>query len=367
MQRRVGIRNGSLEKTKFIMTIDTTKAGSASDTFILRCGNIGTYNATIEWGDGSTSTITTFNDTDLTHVYSVGGVYQIKISGSLPWIYYQNSGDVKKLISINQWGILPFTSFDRSFSGCSNLDILATDVPDFSVIKAMGGAFSNCTSLTNFPFAGADFSNVIEWNQSGLSAFYNCTSLTSIDMTGMLMNTTNSYTFTNQFQSCTNLTSVIGFNTLNFSKCTNIGDTFRSSGLTSIDMSGMDFSSCTSFIRLFFSCTNLDYGDFTDITLNSIGNINIQQVFNGLGTSNLIGLDTWNIEKVNIFNSFMNGTTITTTEYDKILIAWDSQDVVNGLYVNFGSSKYTLGSAAATARAGLIANDLWTITDGGGI
>ena len=61
----------------FLMTIDTTQAGSASDTFILPCGNIGIYNAVIDWGDGSTSNITSYNDADLTHVYSVSGIYQI--------------------------------------------------------------------------------------------------------------------------------------------------------------------------------------------------------------------------------------------------------------------------------------------------
>jgi len=81
----------------------------------------------------------------------------------------------------------------------------------------------------------------------------------------------------------------------------------------------------------------------------------------------IIGLDTWNIEYVNNFTGFMSSTQMTTVEYDKLLISWDSQDAVNNLAVNFGTSKYTLGSSAETARAGLIANDLWTITDGGGI
>ena len=56
-QIRVGIKDGSLEKRKFIFTINTENAGSASDTFILGAGNLGVYNATIEWGDGTTSTI----------------------------------------------------------------------------------------------------------------------------------------------------------------------------------------------------------------------------------------------------------------------------------------------------------------------
>lgn len=351
----------------FLMTIDTTQAGSASNTFILPCLNTGVYNATIDWGDGSTSVITTFNDADLTHVYSVGGTYQIAITGSLPNIYFNNGGDKLKVISIDNWGVLPFIAFDRSFSGCSNLDILATDTPDFSVIGAMGGAFNGCTSLTNFPFAGADFSNVTQWTQSGFSAFYGCTSLTSIDMTGMLMNTSTSYTFASQFYNCTNLSIVTGFNTLNLSKCTTIAETFRGCDIIELDMSDLNLSSCTDFTRMLRQNTNMTDLDLTGITLNSVSNINMTQTLQVLGTTNIIGLDTWNIEKVTSFNTFMGETSTTTVEYDKLLISWDSQDAVNSLAVNFGTSTYTLGGAAATARASLISTDLWTITDGGGI
>jgi hypothetical protein len=33
--------------------------------------------------------------------------------------------------------------------------------------------------------------------------------------------------------------------------------------------------------------------------------------------------------------------------------------------MDFGNSKYTAGSAAETARANIIANDGWAISDGG--
>jgi hypothetical protein len=104
-----------------IMTIDTTKAGSANDTFVLPCYNTGVYDAKINWGDGTTSTITSWNDADLTHVYSASGVYTIRIYGSLPTIYFNRSGDKLKVTNILKWGDVVFSSCSQMFSGCSNL------------------------------------------------------------------------------------------------------------------------------------------------------------------------------------------------------------------------------------------------------
>ena len=272
---------GGAISTDFLMTIDTTKAGSASNTFILRCGSLGVYNAIIDWGDGSTSEITTYNDADLTHVYTTGGTYQISISGVLPYILFENVGDKLKVISIDNWGTNQWRSFQYSFWGCSNMAYLATDSPDLSLVTNLGYIFLSCSSITSIDISSWDTSTI------------------------------------------TNMALMFALNT----------------SATLIDVTGIDTSNVT----------------------------NLFQTFANNGVRNIVGLDTWNIEKVTQFSNFMAATTITTVEYDKLLIAWDSQDAVNSRSVNFGGSKYTLGSAAATARAGLITNDLWTITDGGGI
>jgi surface protein len=283
--RLFGGGGGGAISTDFLMTIDTTKAGSASNTFVLRCGNLGVYNAIIDWGDGSTSEITTYNDADLTHVYSVGGTYQISISGVLPYILFENVGDKLKVLSIDNWGTNQWRNFKFSFWGCSNMDYLATDAPDLSLVQVPLGNLSYM--------------------------FLSCSSITSIDITSWDTST------------ITNMALMFALNT----------------SATLIDVTGIDTSNVT----------------------------NLFQTFANGGVKNIVGLDTWDIEKVTSFSNFMAATTITTVEYDKLLIAWDGQDAVNSLAVNFGGSKYTLGSAAATARASLISTDLWTITDGGGI
>ncbi|MFY8169877.1 MAG: BspA family leucine-rich repeat surface protein [Candidatus Fonsibacter sp.] len=314
------MNRGSAISTDFIMTIDTTKAGSASNTFILRCSNYGVYSAIIDWGDGSTSTITTYNDADLTHIYSVGGVYTVKISGHLPWIGFADTGDKLKVMSIENWGGNEWESFDNSFFGCSNMVVNALDVPNLSNLTYLSDGrlyrtFRGCTSISTI-------SNFNQWD-----------------------------------------TSLIKFTVGMFMGCT---------GLTSLDMSNMDFSICTSFgsgtaDSMFNGCTNLDIVNVTDMLINTSASVSVHSMFYNCGFFDLVGLDTWNISTINNYTSFLQLSTITTVEYDELLIAWDSQDAVNSLAVNFGSSKYTLASASATARAGLIANDLWTITDGGGI
>ncbi len=47
------------------------------------------------------------------------------------------------------------------------------------------------------------------------------------------------------------------------------------------------------------------------------------------------------------------------------IIGWSALNTVNGLTVEFGTSKYS--TSAAAARASLITDDSWTINDGGAV
>ena len=475
-QIRVGIKDGSLEKRKFIFTIDTKKPGSASDTFVLPCGNIGVYNATIEWGDGTTSTITSYNDPDLTHVYSTPGIYTVKVLGTLPHIRFNSGGDSLKLMSINNWGNNEWRTMSGSFRSCSNLEIYATDVPNTSLVTSLTSTFQGCTSLTSFSMKNWDLSSCTTFGGGYQGTFNNCTSMVTFDFTGCKLNTTTNITMREAFWGCSSLSSVVGFNTVDTSKVTSLYYTFKGcSSLTTLDMSGMDLSNCSDTTQMFLGCTSLtsldmsnitfrsagvklqstfqstpnlttitgienwvitpsniistfrgcgltgdldltgwdvsnvtstsntfsptpnltslnvsgwdlsscttfgnryagmfngcgaDSIDVTGITIRTSGPVIMYEAFYGLGICDVVGLDTWDISTVSIMNDFLRGSTITTTEYDKLLVAWDNLDPVDGLSVNFGTSKYTSGSAAETSRSNLISNDLWTITDGGGI
>jgi len=84
--------------------------------------------------------------------------------------------------------------------------------------------------------------------------------------------------------------------------------------------------------------------------------------------TDIIGVEDFNIEgldAVGDLNNFMINVTLPTARYDALLINWDAQEPFDAMTPNFGSSTYTGGGTAAAARANLISNDGWTITDGG--
>src|SRR6056297_2297431 len=111
----------------FTFTIDTTK-GDGDNTFQLplRSGYI--YDFEVDWGDGSLDTITSYNQAETDHTYSIVGVYQIKIKGTCQAWYFNNGGDKDKPTIIEQWGQVDWRDMNSAFFGCSNLvSVTATD------------------------------------------------------------------------------------------------------------------------------------------------------------------------------------------------------------------------------------------------
>jgi hypothetical protein len=74
-------------------------------------------------------------------------------------------------------------------------------------------------------------------------------------------------------------------------------------------------------------------------------------------------LGTWNIENVtNMTNMFLN-VTLSTVNYNSILIGWAAQSVKTGVNFHGGDSTYSAGTANAARETLLTSN--WVITDGG--
>lgn len=143
----------------FVFTVDTTKAGSGSDTIILPIA-AGTTNVYVNWGDGYTDTYVSAGNK--THTYSASGVYTIKIRGEWTGLQFANVGDCLKMISVTQWGAVVWKSFFQAFMGCQNLDFTATDIPQ--------------VSLTNMSFASAfyqtKYNKSVSWIPPGVTSYF---------------------------------------------------------------------------------------------------------------------------------------------------------------------------------------------------
>lgn len=272
-----------LSSDVFITKWDTTKSGvSSSNQIKLPLVSGGTYDFSVDFGDGTIKQITSYNQADVTHTYDNPGIYTVKIKGSIKGWFFGNAGDKLKLLEIAQWGPLKLVNSNSGyFQGCSNMVITAIDVLDLTGITTFKNMFRDCTSLTSFDVSQWDVSLITEL----AVMFYGCTNLSELDV------------------------------------------------------SRWKTKSVTTVAYMFYNCLSLDN----------------------------VPISSWDITNLTTANNLMTNTRLTTTVYDKLLIAWASQSVHSGVSIDFGSSLYTAGGEAEAARNTLVTIKGWTISDGGSI
>lgn len=132
-----GLQTISFAQNEFITTWETT---TNNQEITIPTFSEETYNYTVDWGDGTTVNNVT---TDAKHTYTAKGLYTVKISGTFPRIYFNNSGNRSNIKSIENWGTNVWTSMKRAFSGTSFLKNNATDVPNLSGVTGMSEMFVN--------------------------------------------------------------------------------------------------------------------------------------------------------------------------------------------------------------------------------
>ena len=145
---------------------DTSKG--AGDGVSLPLVSGGDYDFTVDWGDGNTSTVTSFNDVDKSHTYASGGVYTVNISGKIKGFSFSNGGDKDKFIRIENWGVLNLGNGGRYFQGASNfVDIKG--VPDLTGMTNFDRMFENAVKF-NGDVSGWNTENITNMNEVFRSA-----------------------------------------------------------------------------------------------------------------------------------------------------------------------------------------------------
>ena len=167
-----GSAGGAIEA--FISVWATTVV---DETITIPCQNFGTFNAVVDWGDGTpTSTITTYNDADLAHEYAAIGEHTISITGTFPNIYLNFGSqryNIKKVLNL---GTVGWTRLNNAFRGCATLSEFTVGSTDTSAVTTMAIMFDSCIELTSIDVYSFDTANVT--NMNGM--FANCNALTSI-------------------------------------------------------------------------------------------------------------------------------------------------------------------------------------------
>jgi len=306
----------------FIIEIDTTKEGSASDTMIIPIYGTDFCDCVVDWGDGTADSYSGLTP-NIQHTYDIGGEKIIKINGIFPRISFHNTGDKNKLIRILNWGNYgkDTTNQDYAFYGCNNLYEMAEDIDFFNSLLSSKYMFRYC-SLSSLPDKLR-----LDSLTDGQSMFkYNELTVLPPDM--KLDNLTNGY-------------EMFGVNQLSSLPINMKLDNL----ITGYEM-------FTNNVPLTFLPNNM--------TLPLLSNG--KSMFNGCRLTSLP--DNMTLPSLTNGIYMFNNCTINTTDYSNLLIEMSSNNISTGVQFNGGYSKYN--SAGNVARNELLSRDpAWTISDGG--
>jgi surface protein len=173
---------------------------------------------------------------------------------------------------INQWGAVPWSSFENAFQFSGLSEITATDVPNLSQVTNMSGMFEFCFQL-NSPF------NINAWNVSNVTnmsrMFKDCQ---SFNQALSLWNTGNVTDMSSMFENCISFNLNIG--NWNTGNVTNMARMFRDAYTFNRNLSNWNTANVTDMSEMF--------GAFSAFSLSmafnqNIGNWNTSSVVNMSG------------------------------------------------------------------------------------
>lgn len=359
----------------------------------------GTVNATVNWGDGNNNTYTVEGLQE--HTYAAEGTYTVSISGSLTHFGYGNAGsipNIDKLVRVTSFGNIGLTSLSNAFYGAVNLIELPPQLP--STVGSLESMLRQASDF-NFDIGGWDVSNV----SSMFNLFRDATSFNQniggwdVSNTGDMGYMFSGATAFNQDIGSWNVSKVWNMFSMfngassfnqdisnwNVGKVTQMGYMFSwatafNQNIGSWDVSGVYdinniFEGCTSFnqdigswdvskatiMSYMFRGANVFNQDISSWNVSSVTNMSNMFAYAAAFNQNI---GSWDVGNVTNMTDMFKDVTLSTNNYNNILIGWAGQTVNNDINFNGGNSKYSPGEAA-DARAVLTGTYGWTIIDGG--
>jgi surface protein len=255
------------------------------------------------------------------------GRYYVQVQTPFSRISFNATGDRLKLIEVNQWGNIVWSTFLNSFRSCSNfIGGVAIDTPNLSIVTT----FENCFRFTPF---NADISN---WNVSNVT-----------NMAGI-------------FNNATSFNQPLNWNVSNV---TNMLSMFTSATNFNQDIGSWNVSNVTNMAYMFYGATNFNQ----NIGSWNVSNVTIMAYMFQLTTNFNQNIGNWDVRNVTNFTDFMAGKTsanFSASNLDAIYNGWSSRPVKPNISITFGTAKYTsAGQAGKNILLG--APNTWTIVDGG--
>ncbi len=153
----IGSIAGITFPSSFTFAIDTS-LGDATPTFQLPLSGVVSF--TVDWGDGSSDTITSDTDPAMDHTYASGGTYDIALNGTIGEWNTGTTTDRTKVTDVKQWGV-NFTA--GTFENFTNLT--SDTAPGHPFVTSLFNFYGDCSSfdgdITNWDVSGVSLMNAM--------------------------------------------------------------------------------------------------------------------------------------------------------------------------------------------------------------
>ena len=288
------------------------------------------------------------------------GVSRASLISNFNWTIV-DGGDIEALTNSSLG-----TAIDLWFTNQSQAEATYGLIGDWNTtgVTSMNNAFkvaNNVTNGFNEDISGWDTSNVT----STYAMFFDQTSFNQPIGSWDVSSVTAA---SNMFRSCESFNQPL--NSWNTSSFADINSLFFRCLVFNQPLNSWDTSNVTNLATTFYGAFDFNQD------LSSWNTGSVTSLFYTFRTASSFNqnLGSWDITNVSTLSNIFKDTALDTSNYDLMLIAWESSlqtQFPNGAgylkipAADFGSTKYTGGGSAATARASLVSNFNWTITDGG--
>lgn len=317
--------------TPFVSEWRTT---SANETITLPLKDGYLYNAVVDWGDGSgTFAITSYDDPDASHTYSMAGDYTVTISGMMEaWNFldgHQAGSNRLKIIEVSEFGGLGWENLEFAFYNCTNL--VSFEGGETASVINMNSMFKGASSLNFLDISSFDTSRVQDMG----SMFYQNSGLVSLDLSAL--DTSSVENMESMFSGASSLI-VLNISNFNTANVTDMSYMFAdTSSLASLNVSSFNTANVIDMSYMFYNMSNVTNLNLSNFTTSNVENMNFMfgKVFN-LSTLDISNFNTLNVE--NMGSMFYQASSLTTLDLSHF----------NTINVNNMSSMF-LGASSLTS------------------